>query len=198
MSSQLVVIVDDSITNRKILERLASSLGGRTVVKSFADPDAALGFCSKNFPDLVLLAAASAQGEAADFIGRLREQPGCSDLPVIVIGSEADFDCIERARDAGAGDHLLIPVDHRDFRIRAGSQLLRERTLQSAPEESAPARDLAIEANRRYPERSRQAYETLLRLIDVIPRMICVTGPDGRYLLVNRLFAAFIGVPRAC
>jgi len=190
-----VVIVDDSVTNRKILERLASSLGGRTVAKSFADPDAALGFCSKNFPDLVLLAAASAQGEAADFIGRLREQPGCSDLPVIVVGSEADFDCIERARDAGAGDHLLIPVDHRDFRIRAGSQLLRERTLQSAPEESAPARDLAIEANRRYPERSRQAYETLLRLIDVIPRMICVTGPDGRYLLVNRLFAAFVGVP---
>src|SRR6266702_2013266 len=195
VSSHLVVIVDDSVTNLKILERLASSLGGRAVAKSFADPDAALGFCSKNFPDLVLLAAASAQGEAADFIGRLREQPGCSDLPVIVIGSEADFDCIERARDAGAGDHLLIPVDHRDFRIRAGSQLLRERTLQSAPEESAPVEDPVTEANRRYPERSRQAYETLLRLIDVIPRMICVTGPDGRYLLVNRLFAAFIGVP---
>src|SRR6266700_4826747 len=192
VSSQLVVIVDDSVTNRKILERLASSLGGRTVAKSFADPDAALGFCSKNFPDLVLLAAASAQGEAADFIGRLREQPGCADLPTIVIGAEADFDCIERAREAGAGDHLLIPVDHRDFRIRAHSQLLRERTLQ---EVSAPAADPAIEVNRRYPERSRQAYETLLRLIDVIPRMICVTGPDGRYLLVNRFFAAFVGVP---
>jgi len=25
--------------------------------------------------------------------------------------------------------------------------------------------------------------------------MICVTGPDGRYLLVNRFFAAFVGVP---
>src|SRR6266568_1773089 len=195
VSSHLVVIVDDSVTNRKILERLASSLGGRTVAKSFADPDAALGFCSKNFPDLVLLAAASAQGEAADFICRLREQPGCADVPVIVIGSEADVDCIERACDAGAGDHLLIPVDHRDFRIRAHSQLLRERTLEGAAEESAPVEDPVNEANRRYPERSRQAYETLLRLIDVIPRMICVTGPDSRYLLVNRLFAAFVGVP---
>ena len=80
MSSQLVVIVDDSVTNRKILERLASSLGGRTVARSFADPDGALGFCSKNFPDLVLLAAASGQGEAAEFISRLRDQPGCSDV----------------------------------------------------------------------------------------------------------------------
>ncbi len=195
MSSQLVVIVDDSVTNRKILERLASSLGGRTIARSFADPDAALGFCSKNFPDLVLLAATSAQGEAVEFISRLRDQPGCSDVAVIVIGSEEDFDCIERAREAGAGDHLLIPVDHRDFRIRAANQLLGPRVLRGPGAESAPVEDPAIEANRRYPERSRQAYETLLRLIDVIPRMICVTGPDGRYLLVNRLFAAFVGVP---
>jgi two-component system response regulator RpfG len=109
VSSQLVVIVDDSVTNRKILERLAISLGGRTFAKSFADPDAALSFCSKNFPDLVLLAAASASGEAAEFISRLRDQPGCGDVAVIVIGSAEDFGCIERAREAGAGDHLLDP-----------------------------------------------------------------------------------------
>jgi two-component system cell cycle sensor histidine kinase PleC len=188
VSSQLVVIVDDSITNLKILERLASSLGGRT--KSFADPDAALGFCSDNCPDLILLAAASAQGEAAEFIARLCEQPAGADVPVIVVGAQEDFDCIERAREAGAGDHLLIPVDHRDFRIRARGQLLRQRGPRGAGEENAPG-----EANPRYPEGSRQAYETLLRLIDVIPRMICVTGRDGRYLLVNRLFASFVGVP---
>ena len=34
-----------------------------------------------------------------------------------------------------------------------------------------------------------------MRLIDVIPRMICVTGRDGRYLLVNRAFAAFVDMP---
>src|SRR5260370_36911210 len=99
-----------------MLERLASSLGGRTIAKSFADPDAALGFCSKNFPDLVLLAAASAQGEAAEFISRWRDQPGCADVAVIVIGSEEDFDCIERAREAGSGANLLSPADERDFR----------------------------------------------------------------------------------
>src|SRR5260370_4264255 len=121
VSSQLVVIIDDSVTNRKILERLASSLGGRTVAKSFADPDAALGFCSENCPDLILLAAASAKGEAADFIFRLREQPDAADVPVIVVGSVEDLDCVERAREAGAADHLLIPVDQRDFRIRAHS-----------------------------------------------------------------------------
>ena len=36
-------------------------------------------------------------------------------------------------------------------------------------------------------------HEMLVRIIDVIPRMVCVTGRDGRYLLVNRRFAAFVG-----
>jgi PAS domain S-box-containing protein len=219
VSSQLVVIVDDSITNLKIQERLASSLGGPIVAKSFVDPDAALLFCSENCPDLVLLAAASAQGEAAELICRLREQAGCANVPVIVVGAQDDFDCIARAREAGAGDHLLIPVDHRDFRIRARGQLLGQRAPPRAGDEIAPVDEWPVderpvdkrpvdkrpvgepaseeppgEAGRRYPEGSRQAYETLLRLIDVIPRMICVTGRDGRYLLVNRLFASFVGV----
>ncbi len=199
MSSQLVVIVDDSITNLKILDRLASSLGAQTVAKSFAEPDAALGFCSGNCPDLVLLGAASAAGEAADFIVRLREEPDGAQVPVIVVGSDHDLDCIERAREAGAADHVLIPVDPRDFRIRARSQLARPRLPPRGGDEIAPAveppAEQPVEADRRYPEGSRQAYETLLRLIDVIPRMICVTGRDGRYLLVNRLFAGFVGVP---
>ena len=60
MPSQLLVIVDDSITNLKILERLALSLGGGTAAKSFADPGAALEFCAQYRPDLVLLAAVTA------------------------------------------------------------------------------------------------------------------------------------------
>ena len=203
MSSQLVVIVDDSVTNLKILERLALSLGVGTIAKTFADQIPALSYCSQHRPDLVLLAAVSAQGEAADFVARLGKQPGCAEAPVILVGSERDLDCIERARAAGAADHLLIPIDQRDVRIRACRQLQRQRATPHAektPAEKTPAKETHgeethVEADRRHPEAARQAYETLLRLIDVLPRMICVTGPDGRYLLVNRLFASFVGVP---
>lgn len=180
MSSHLVVIVDGSITNLKIQERLAISLGGPTIAKSFVDPGAALIFCSENYPDLILLAAVNAQVEAAEFIERLRQQPGCAEVPVIVTGSADDFDCIARARAAGANDHLLIPVDHRDFRIRAHGQLLRQRppaTTERAPAEESTEQEPAsgevnVDLRRRPPEGTRQAYDTLLRLIDVIPRMI--------------------------
>jgi two-component system, cell cycle sensor histidine kinase PleC len=201
VASQLVVIVDESVTNRKILERLALSLDGQTVVESFADPGRALAFCSIRPPDLVLLAAVGTHGEAAQIITRLHDLPDRAVVPVIAVGSEADLDGIQRARAAGAADHLLIPVDPREFRIRAGRQL-QGRGFPAGPDDrggdaaAADHRPPVDAANRPpFPEGARHAYETLLRLIDVIPRMICVTARDGRYLLVNRMFASFVGVP---
>ncbi len=194
VASQLVVIVNDSVTNLKILERLALSLDGQTRVESFTEAEPALAFCAARVPDLVLLAAAGADGDGADIIRRLRAQPNGAGVPVIVVGSDADLDGIERAREAGAADHLLVPVDAREFRLRVGGQLHRRPVAAAAPANSVDG--VANGApDRSFPEGARHPYETLLRLIDVIPRMICVTGRDGRYLLANRMFAKFVGAP---
>ena len=193
MSSEPVVIIDDSATHLKILERLANSLGGWTVAKAFSNADAALSFCRENRPGLVVLAAAIAQGEAAGLIRRLHHVEGCADVPIIVIGAEEDLDCLERARDAGAVDHLLLPINHRDFRLRARNALAphRGRLRGDSNHPLPPGR--TREGERRQ-DGLRQAHERLLRILDAIPRMICVTGEDGRYLLVNRQFASFIGI----
>src|SRR6185503_6495826 len=126
-------------------------------------------------PDLVLLAAVTASGEAADMMTRLRGEPECAGVPVIVVGSDQDLDAIERARAAGAADHILVPIDQRDFHIRARAEL-RHAAMAEAPVDCASAEDPSLDADRRSAEGSRRAYETLLRLIDVIPRMLCVTG----------------------
>ena len=183
MSSQLVVIVDDSITNQKILERLALCLDDNTITRTFADPEAALAFCAATPPALILLAAASGEGEAADFITRLRQPSVGTRVPVIVVGASQDLARIDAARAAGASDHVLIPVDLGEFRLRALALLRAPVGYETEPEAGG------VE-----PGEVRQGYGTLLRLIDVIPRMICVTGGDGRYLLVNRMFSAFVGV----
>jgi PAS domain S-box-containing protein len=193
VSSEPVVIIDDSATHLKILERLVNSLGGWTVAKAFSNADAALSFCRENRPGLVVLAAAIAQGEAAGLIHKLHRVEGCADVPIIVIGAEEDLDCLERARDAGAVDHLLLPINHRDFRLRARNALAphRGRRRGDSNQPSPPGR--TREGERRQ-DGLRQAHERLLRILDAIPRMICVTGEDGRYLLVNRQFASFIGI----
>jgi len=192
VSSELVVIIDDSATQLKILERLANSIGGWTVAKPFGDGEAALSFCGLNTPGLVVLGAAAAQGGAVALMQRLQRLENCAGVPVIVIGAEEDLDSLERAREAGAADHLLLPINHRDFRVRARTLLRAHRDRPRGDPDRAP--DEKPRSGERRQEGLRQAHEMLLRILDAIPRMICVTGPEGRYVLVNRQFASFVGV----
>src|SRR5437588_11696209 len=70
----------------------------------------------------------------------LREVAAGADVPVLLIGSADHRDSVESAREAGAADHLLAPLDHREFRIRARHLLLRreaERRMIEAAEELA-------------------------------------------------------------
>ena len=185
MALPLVVIVDDSLTNLKILERLALGLDAGTRVQSFTAAAAALSFCAAHRPDLVLADAR----EAAAFLGRLRAQPACAGVPVIAVGGADDFEHFAQARAVGAADHLLVPLDLREFALRAGLQLQRRHGIGEG--------EGGTLAGQRTAGAGHQAYERLLRLIDVVPRMLCLTGRDGRYVLVNRAFAAFAGVPPA-
>jgi len=69
VSSQLVVIVDDSITNLKILERLAGSLGARA--RSFAIPKPRLVFAPTIAP-ILSYGGGGAQGRGGGL------SPGCA------------------------------------------------------------------------------------------------------------------------
>jgi two-component system, cell cycle sensor histidine kinase PleC len=185
VSSPLLFIVDISATNLKILERLAISLGDGTEARTFRSAAEAIASCRKEAPDLVAVAGETGEGEAAEFIARLRAVPGCADTPVVVIAPYEDRDCIDRALGAGAADHLLSPVDHHEFRTRIGN-LLRYRHVAEPPpplptEEPRPRFDV------------REAHERLLRVLDAIPAMVCATGADGRYRFVNHPFAEFVG-----
>jgi PAS domain S-box-containing protein len=176
-----LVIVDSSVTNLKILERLATSLGDGTEARTFRSSAEAMGFCRERAPDLVAVAGETGESEAAEFIARLRAVPGCADTPVVVIAPYEDRDCIDRALAAGAADHLISPVDHHEFRTRIGNLLRYRQGAAPPPEEPRPRVDVS------------EAHERLLRVLDGIPAMVCATGADGRYRFVNHPFAEFAG-----
>ncbi len=183
LSSQLVVVVDNSATNLKILARLAASLGETVAVQSFADPASALSACAERRPDLVVAAGEMAQCDAARFVARLRDEADCAGVPVVVVAPYEERESIDRALAAGAADHLLSPIDHREFRTRAKNLLELQRY-------EAAARD---EASRGFGGLSR-AHERLLRVIDAVPALVCATDGEGRYIFCNHRFASFVGL----
>jgi PAS domain S-box-containing protein len=193
LASPRVVVVDNSATNLKILARLASTLGEALAVETFADPAAALAACGRERPDLVIVAGEMTQLDAAGFIVRLHSEPGCTGISVIVTAAFEERDCIDRALGAGAADHLLSPVDHREFRTRVGN-LLRLRGYERA----SPAAIAPLEAAEPPPPREAgnltRAHERLLRVIDAVPALVCATDRDGRYIFCNQRFATFVGL----
>ena len=196
MSGQTVVIIDDRITNLKILERLAQSLGDVTV-RTFGDPHDALAFMSAHPPDLIVTDFRTPDLDGAEFIRQFRTHAACADVPVIVITAYEDRDLRYRALEAGATDYLLSPVDHHEFRARSRNLLtLRRQQILIKRKALSLEEQIAVEA-RRHEDALRQSHERLLRVIDAVPVMISATDPDGRFVFVNRCYAAWIGSPAA-
>ena len=78
---QTVAIVDDRLTNLKILERLARSLDS-VEVAIFERPQAALDAATALPPDLVITDFNMPELDGAEFIRQFRAVPGCADVDV--------------------------------------------------------------------------------------------------------------------
>ena len=121
-----VVVIDDRVTNRNILTRLALSVEEGLQVQSFASPIEALTrLQATNPPDLIITDYNMPEMDGATFIETLREQRAFADVPIVVVTVYEDRDFCYRALDAGATDFLLSPVDHLEFRARARNLLVQ-------------------------------------------------------------------------
>ena len=189
---QTVAIVDDRLTNLKILERLARSLDS-VEVAIFERPQAALDAATALPPDLVITDFNMPELDGAEFIRQFRAVPGCADVPVIVITAYEDRDLRYRALEAGATDYLLSPVDHHEFRVRSRNLLtLRRQQLLLKARASSLEEKLAADA-RRHQDALRESHELLLRVIDSVPLAVVATDRDGRYVFVNDWYAHGVG-----
>ena len=182
----LIVVLDDSATNRKLFARLCASVCEGATVTTFSDPSEALLSLDAKPPDLVITDYKMPGMDGAQFIQALRRTPSGRDLPVIVITAYEDRDFRLRALDAGATDFLRTPVDHQEFVIRSrnllrlGQQnkLLKRRTddLERDLESSGRLHETAI----------RESRTRLAQVIDTIPAVISAADDTGARVFVNR------------
>ena len=197
MKPQTVVIIDDRITNLKILERLAASLDEGVRVLTFANPRSALEVMAKEPPDLIITDFKMPDLDGAEFIRQFKVQDTAADVPVIVITAYEDKDLRYRALEAGATDYLLSPVDHHEIRARSRNLLTLRRQQRLLKERALSLEEKILVEERRHRDALRQSHERLLRVIDAVPVMIGATDREGRCVFANSCWAEAVGVDGA-
>jgi len=190
----VIVVIDDQVTNRRILSRLAASLEADALVKSFGNPMKALEWVKANTPDLVVTDFKMPEMDGAAFTRAFRGEPLCYDVPVMVVTVFEDRDFRYQALEAGATDFLLSPIDHREFRVRARN-LLTLRNQQKLIKHRAGELEQRLQTSgQRHEQEMRRSREQLLSVLDAVPAMIGATDAESRYIFINQSMAAFLGI----
>ena len=81
----LIVIVDDQVTGRKILEQIVRGTCADADVVSFGDPYEALSRIRSDAPDLILTDYKMPTMDGITLIRMVRGIPHCADVPIMVV-----------------------------------------------------------------------------------------------------------------
>jgi two-component system chemotaxis response regulator CheY len=112
-----ILIVDDSVALRKILQRVIRNAGidvGQ--IQEAGDGRAALE-CLETFkPDLVLSDINMPTMDGLEFLKKLRGRADWKDLPVIMISTEASRERVMESIELGARNFIRKPFTEDDIR----------------------------------------------------------------------------------
>lgn len=189
-----IVVIDDRVTGRNILARLARSVEEGLQVHAFASPVEALARMTTDLPpDLVVTDYNMPEMDGATLIAKIRANESLADVPVVVVTVYEDREFCYRALEAGATDFLLSPVDHLEFRARARNLLALRRQRQLL---ARRARELEQALAERAGDFRCSEEAIRVRLLDDLPVAISATDEQGRLAFVNRAYEALFGVDR--
>ena len=123
--NNLVLIVDDSRLQRKILSSSVKQWGFDVIEADSGDT--ALALCEERDPDIVLSDWMMPGMNGLEFCQAFRERPGDHYGYFILLTSKSDKGEVARGLDAGADDFLTKPVNAHELRARitAGERILK-------------------------------------------------------------------------
>jgi CheY-like chemotaxis protein len=123
--SQLVLIVEDDLNDRTLLEhafrKAAPQLQLRLAKDAFQAEDYLLGrepYGDRRehpLPSVLLLDLKMPRRSGLEFLAWMREQPQIGEIPVIVLSSSQESSDIDRAYELGARSYLVKSVDLREL-----------------------------------------------------------------------------------
>jgi chemosensory pili system protein ChpA (sensor histidine kinase/response regulator) len=120
----LVLVVDDSITMRKVSARVLEREGYE--VQTAKDGLDALEHVHERLPDVILLDLEMPRMDGYEFAGYMRNDPRFRDVPIVVITSRVGEKHRARAFELGVNRYLGKPYQEADM-LSAVTELLAER-----------------------------------------------------------------------
>jgi two-component system, NtrC family, sensor kinase len=130
---QNVLIVDDSLTVRMDLADAFQAAGLRPLLCS-SIREALDAFTAQTI-DLVILDVLLPDGDGVELLRDIRTRPARSDVPILMLSSEAEVKDRIRGLQTGADDYVGKPYDA-GYVVARGRELLRKRE----PQEQEPVR----------------------------------------------------------
>jgi diguanylate cyclase (GGDEF)-like protein/PAS domain S-box-containing protein len=192
-----VLILDDRVTNQRILARLAESVASDISVATYGDPRVALAWLESHDADLIITDFKMPHLDGAEVTRRLRAMPRTADVPIVVVTVYDDRQLRLLALEAGATDFVLAPVDHVEFRTRVRNLLMLRRHQMEAKRQAEQLRVELETSERLRTDLMRESREALAQLIDTVPAMVTAADRDGRLVFVNAAQAEAVGRSQA-
>ena len=123
----LAMVVDDSITVRRVMERFLERNGMRCVTAK--DGMDAVSLLQETKPDIILLDIEMPRMDGYEFASHVRNDERVSDVPIIMITSRVGDKHRARAIEIGVNDYLGKPYQDSNL-LEAIQRLLEERGIK--------------------------------------------------------------------
>jgi DNA-binding NtrC family response regulator len=120
-----LLVVDDSQTNRRLLQAIFGSEGCDVAVAESGDE--ALPALQAHAPDIVLLDVRMPELDGIQTLRRLR--PAAPNIPILMLTSYGDLDAAVEATSLGADDFISRPISNGDLVVRVAHAVEHRRLL---------------------------------------------------------------------
>ena len=137
-----ILVVDDQEDSRDLTEAALLSAGYADIVTAASAWDALkildVGLTTIEMPavDVVLLDIVMPEMDGIEACARIRNDPRCADLPVLMVTALGDMDSLANAFVAGASDYITKPINRVELvaRVRSALRLKQELDRRQARE----------------------------------------------------------------
>ena len=188
-----ILIVDDEAVSSTVLTQLVTKLPDCDA-HTFADPSAALIWCSLNTADLAIVDYSMPTIDGIEFARRLRALPHGAKIPIVMVSAVLDTQVVELALRSGVNDFVHKPFDFVELQtcvsemlgLRAmRGQLANKTLLASARELGRTEGDIPRLLDRNV---SRARLGGNQELLDEVVRIFSATVPAALRVIHTSIF----------